>query len=54
MWTSGSRNGGSPTLTGRRAGWRRTALSLSAPARQVTLLQRKTSKHGAGLGKTTG
>jgi 2,4-dienoyl-CoA reductase (NADPH2) len=26
----------------------------SAPARQVTLLQRKTSKHGAGLGKTTG
>ena len=26
----------------------------SPPARQVTLLQRKTSKHGAGLGKTTG
>jgi len=26
----------------------------SAPSRQVTLLQRKTSKHGAGLGKTTG
>ena len=25
-----------------------------APARQVTLLQRKTSKVGAGLGKTTG
>ena len=25
-----------------------------APARQVTLLQRKTTKHGKGLGKTTG
>jgi 2,4-dienoyl-CoA reductase (NADPH2) len=26
----------------------------SAPARQVTLLQRKPGKHGAGLGKTSG
>jgi len=26
----------------------------AAPTRQVTLLQRKASKHGAGLGKTTG
>jgi 2,4-dienoyl-CoA reductase (NADPH2) len=26
----------------------------SAPARQVTLLQRKAGKHGAGLGKTSG
>ena len=25
-----------------------------APAREVTLLQRKASKHGKGLGKTTG
>ncbi|WP_312814258.1 NADPH-dependent 2,4-dienoyl-CoA reductase [Brevundimonas sp.] len=31
-----------------------TAPQPHAPARQVTLLQRKTSKVGAGLGKTTG
>ena len=28
--------------------------SPEAPARQVTLLQRKATKHGKGLGKTTG
>ena len=31
-----------------------TAPEVSAPARQVTLLQRKAGKLGAGLGKTTG
>jgi 2,4-dienoyl-CoA reductase (NADPH2) len=35
-----------------RAGLRRP--QPSAPARQITLLQRKTGKLGAGLGKTTG
>ena len=41
---------GDPSST--RGGLKRP--EISAPARQVTLLQRKTGKAGAGLGKTTG
>jgi 2,4-dienoyl-CoA reductase (NADPH2) len=48
------RQWGVDTTLDRRGGVKGLEPEFGAPARDIVLLQRKTTKHGAGLGKTTG